>query len=93
MSLETQFTLKSNEQYITYLRSHSYWYKELNRNPEKLRDFIEEVRVFYKLRTSDRIEKAIETVEFLESVLSTMQPQYLRPLTKKCYNNNGSEMI
>ena len=74
MSLETQFTLKNNEQYITYLRSHSYWYKELNRNPEKLRDFIEEVRIFYKLRTSDRIEKAIETVEFLESILSTMQP-------------------
>ncbi len=74
MSLETQFTLKSHEQYITYLRSHSYWYKELNRNPEKLRDFIEEVRIFYKLRTSDRIEKAIETVEFLESILSTMQP-------------------
>ena len=39
----------------------------------KLRDFLEEVRAFYKLRTSDRIEKAIETVEFLESVLSTMQ--------------------
>ncbi len=73
MSLETQFTLKSNEQYISYLRSHSYWYKELNRDPEKLRDFLEEVRAFYKLRTSDRIEKAIETVEFLESVLSTMQ--------------------
>ena len=74
MSLETQFTLRSNEQYITYLRSHSYWYKELKQKKKKLRDFIEEVRIFYKLRTSDRIEKAIETVEFLESILSTMQP-------------------
>lgn len=73
MSLDVQYLLKSQEQYLTYLRSHSYWYKELNRDPEKLRDFLEEVRAFYKLRTSDRIEKAIETVEFLESVLSTMQ--------------------
>ena len=41
MTLETQFFLKSNEQYLNYLRTHSYWYKNLNRNPEQLRNFIE----------------------------------------------------
>ena len=33
----------------------------------------EEVKTEYKLTASDRIEKAIETVEFLETILSTMQ--------------------
>ena len=73
MTLETQFFLTSNEQYLNYLRTHSYWYKNLNRNPEQLRNFIEEVKTEYKLTASDRIEKAIETVEFLETILSTMQ--------------------
>ena len=59
--------------YLNYLRTHSYWYKNLNRNPEQLRNFIEEVKTEYKLTASDRIEKAIETVEFLETILSTMQ--------------------
>lgn len=73
MSLETQFTIKNNEKYFTYLRTHSYWYKELNRNPKKINEFIEEVKDTYKLRTTDKVEKAIETFEFLQSILSTLQ--------------------
>lgn len=73
MSLETQFTLKSNEKYLSHLRSHSYWYKELNRNPKKINQFIEEVKDTYKLRTSDKVEKALETFEFLQTILSTLQ--------------------
>ncbi|MBS7021554.1 MAG: hypothetical protein KH135_06920 [Firmicutes bacterium] len=73
MSLETQFTIKNNEKYFHYLRTHSYWYKELNRNPNKLNQFIEEVKDAYKLRTTDKVEKAIETFEFLQSILSTLQ--------------------
>ena len=73
MLIETQYKLKENNQLSYYLRTHSYWYKNLNRNPEQLRNFIEEVKTEYKLTASDRIEKAIETVEFLETILSTMQ--------------------
>ena len=64
MSLETQFTLKSNEQYITYLRSHSYWYKELNRNPEKLRDFLKKVVFFINLETMIVLKKQLKQLSF-----------------------------
>ena len=33
MSLEIQFRLKNNPNYLKYLHFHSAWYKELNRNP------------------------------------------------------------
>ena len=73
MSLETQFTLKSNEQYISYLRSHSYWYKELNRHPSIFPTFEEEVKTTYKLRMSDRLEKIMNTMDMITSIVSSLK--------------------
>lgn len=73
MTLEVQFKLKSNPIYLTYLHDHSYWYKTLNRNPNKINDFIEEVKDEYHLRTSDKISKALDTFEMLSSVLKTLK--------------------
>lgn len=73
MTLETQFRLKSNPIYLEYIHSNSYWYKILNRNPERFNDFLEEVKDYYHLRPTDKIKKALDTVEMLSSILSTMK--------------------
>lgn len=73
MTLNIQFNLKSNPNYIKYIRENSYWYKILNRNPGSLSDFTEEVKVRYGLRTSDKITKALETFELLQNVFSTVK--------------------
>ena len=73
MKLEVQFKLKSNPLYIKYLHENSYWYKVLNRDPDKFNDFIEEVKTNYKLRPSDKINKALSTFEMISSVISALK--------------------
>lgn len=73
MTLDIQFKLKSNPLYIEYLHNNSYWYKILNRNPDKFNDFIEEVKSKYHLRPADKIKKALDTVDMLSSILSSFK--------------------
>ena len=72
MTIDTQFKLRSNPLYIEYLHQNSYWYKILNRNPNKINDFVTEVKNTYHLRPTDRIKKALDTVDMLSSILSSV---------------------
>ena len=72
MTLDTQFKLKSNPLYIKYLHEHSNWYKILNRDPDMFKDFVEEMKINYKLRPSDRFNQALSTFEMLTTILSTL---------------------
>ena len=73
MTLEIQFKIKNNPNYINYIRSHSYWYKILNRNSLMFNKFVEEVNKEYHLRTSDKIAKALSTLELLTNVVSNLK--------------------
>lgn len=73
MTLDTQFKLKSNPLYIKYIHENSYWYKILNRDPNKFPNFIDEVKTNYHLRPSDKIKRALDTVEMLGSILSSFK--------------------
>lgn len=73
MTLETQFKLKSNPLYLEYLHSNSYWYKILNRDPLKFNDFANEVKINYKLRPSDKINKVIGTFELISNIMSSLK--------------------
>ena len=73
MTLELQFKIKNNPDYLRYLREHSYWYKLLNRNPLIFKKFEEEVKREYQLRTSDKINKTLQMIELLQNVVSTLK--------------------
>lgn len=73
MSIEIQFKIKSNPLYLEYLHHHSYWYKILNRNPDKFNEFVEEVKNTYHLKPADKIKKALDTVDMLSTVLSSLK--------------------
>lgn len=73
MSLEIQFKIKNNPNYIQYLHEHSNWYKYLNRNPKVFSQFEEEVKTEYKLRVSDKFEKAVQTMQLLQNLFSTFK--------------------
>ena len=44
MELETQFKLNKSQEYITFLRYNSKWYKILMRDPSKINDFFKEYK-------------------------------------------------
>ena len=73
MTLDIQFKIKNNPNYLKYLREHSEWYKLLNRNPLLFKNFEEEVKTAYKLRPTDRISRALDTIEVLQNLLTTMR--------------------
>ena len=73
MTLDIQFKIKNNANYLRYLRENSFWYKEQNRNPESFRIFEEEVKEKYRLRPTDRLEKALQTFEILQNVMSSFK--------------------
>lgn len=73
MTLDIQFKLKSNPLFIKYLHENSYWYKILNREPNMFNEFVNEVKKNYKLRTSDKINEAINTFEMLTSIFGALK--------------------
>ena len=70
MILDIQFKLKSNPNYTKYLRENSYWYKILTRNPSMIKEFIDEVKIKYKLRPIDKINDAISTFEMISTIMN-----------------------
>ena len=72
MPLEIQFALKSNPLYIKYLRENNIWYKRLMRHPETFKDFVNEMRIKYQLRPSDKINKVMDTINIVSNLFSSM---------------------
>lgn len=70
MTLETQFKIKSNPNYVKYLRENAHWYKYLNRDPASFTQFEEEVKERYGLRTQDKINKMLDTIEMISTLVS-----------------------
>lgn len=73
MTLDIQFKIKNNPNYLRYIRENSYWYKILNREPYSFKNFEEEVKTNYKLRPSDRISNAIETFSLIQNVINSLK--------------------
>ncbi len=73
MSLDLQFKIKNNPNYVRYLHENSNWYKILNRNEKAFKDFENEVKINYKLRASDRFEKAVEMVEMVQNIFTVLK--------------------
>ncbi len=73
MTLDLQFKLKSNPMYLKYLHENSYWYKVLNRDPDMFSSFVEELKTNYKLRPSDRLNKALSTFEMVSAIISSLK--------------------
>lgn len=72
MTLDLQFKLKSNPLLIKYLHENSNWYKILNRDPEMFNTFVEEMKTNYKLRPSDKLNKALSTFEMVSAIISSL---------------------
>lgn len=73
MDVKIKLLLDNNPDYKRYLRTNSYWYKILNRNPEMFDVFIKEVKEKYKLRTSDKIEDLIDKIDMISKFMNVLR--------------------
>lgn len=67
-----QAKIKSNPRYLEYLHTHSYWYKDLNRDPNNFKRFEEDARKNLKLRSTDKIEKTLDMIDMLQTILGSI---------------------
>ena len=73
MNLDLQFKIKNNPNMLRYLRENSNWYKYLNRNPESINLFNEEMKERYKLRPGDRINNFVDKLDLLSSFINVLK--------------------
>lgn len=69
MDREVLEKLKKDEKYLKFLRENSYWYKKLNRSSKNYDEFIKEMKEKYKLRTIDKVDNIIDSVDLITKIL------------------------
>lgn len=73
MEYYLQNKLNEDKKFKKYLEENSTYIKYLNRNPEYYREFIKEMKVLYKERTTDKLNDAINTIDIVSSLLDTLK--------------------
>ena len=73
MSLDIQYKLKNDPNCLKYLRENSLWYKYLNRDSDNYNLLLEEVKTVYKLRPMDRLSKALDTFDMIQTLLTSLR--------------------
>ena len=69
MNLELQYKIKSNYNYIKFLRENSYWYKYLNRSSLYFNEFEKDMKTKYKLTPKDKLESFSKNMEKISQLI------------------------
>ncbi len=72
MDIPTQIRIKNNPYLYRYLRDNSSWYKNLNRNPNSIKQMEIEMKRAYKLNLSDRIDNFSQKIEMIRSFMDIL---------------------
>ena len=70
MFYEVKDKLDKDPRFKRYLRENSNWYKELNREPNSYNNFVKEMKKKYKLRTIDKIDNFVDTVDLVTKIIN-----------------------
>lgn len=62
--------LLKDEKYLQFLRENSNWYKTLNRNKNEYDNFVKEMKIKYKLRTIDKVDNIVDSVDLIIKIIS-----------------------
>lgn len=73
MELNVLYKIKSEKKYYDYLRSHSYWYKYLNRNPDNFKKFINSYKKFNRETTTNKVNDTINNIDMVANILSVLE--------------------
>lgn len=73
MLMSGQIELKKDAKMWDLLKSNSYWLKDLNRDVTSIKRYKEDMRVKYRLRTTDKISDAIDNIDIISNVISALK--------------------
>ena len=73
MNMETIIKITSNPLQKNFLRENSYWYKYLNRNQKYYHEFLKDMKTKYKMTTTDKLNKTIDSINMLRTFLDVLK--------------------
>ncbi len=73
MQMRVLLEIKKDKKMWDLLKLNSYWVKGLNRDSSSIKRFKEDMKVKYKLRTTDKISDAIDNIDLISNVLSALK--------------------
>ncbi len=73
MIYDIQYRIDNDINLKRFLRENSYWYKDLNRNAGSFKYFVNDMKVKYKLTTEDKINKAMDNINMIQSFLDVLK--------------------
>ena len=73
MLLETRIAIKNNPYYYQFLRYNSYWYKLLNRSHSNLELMDKEVKDYFKLNLSDKLNDLSNRMSMISNLIDLIK--------------------
>lgn len=73
MQMRALLELKKDKKMWELLKLNSYYVKELNRDANNVKRFKEDMKIKYKLRTTDKISDAIDNIDLISNVLNALK--------------------
>ena len=73
MSYDIWYKINSDIKLKRFIRENSYWYKELNRNPNSFKYFVNDMKKKYKLTVEDKINRTIDNINMISSFLDVLK--------------------
>ena len=69
MQLPNIIAFRENEKEYNYLKQNSWYFKDLNRGVKNYPQFVQDMKVKYKERTTDKLNNMIDNIDMISSVL------------------------
>lgn len=73
MDLFLQQKLNEDAKMALFLKQNSYWYKELNRNSDNYKHFVNAMKEKYHLKMTDKINNAIDSIDIITGILDSLK--------------------
>lgn len=73
MTVELQLKINSDQRLKRFIRENPIWYKKLNRNPDLFNEFVLDMKDKYKLKTSDKINKTLNSISMMQAFLEVLK--------------------
>ena len=73
MQLYLQMSFRENLKSYNQLKENSYYFKELNRGTISYKKFVEDMKIKYKERATDKINNVMENMDLISSVLDVLK--------------------
>ncbi len=73
MDLLLQQKLEADKKMQELLKRNSYWFKELNRNSDNYKEFINAMKEKYHLKVTDKISNTIDNIDLISGILESLK--------------------